>query len=75
MRAFAVLLRILGAVLLFSSIALFLKWLYAHEEMNHAGIFLLLGSLLAGLVGLLLLMLGILLKPPTSGGSSDQAAA
>ena len=75
MKALSVLLRILGGGFLLSSFALFLKWLPGHEEMNHAGIFLILGSLLACLVGFLLLMVGILLRPPRLGETSDKAAA
>ena len=65
-RMVAISLQVLGGLLALWSVALLLSWIRTHNQMNHAGIFLLLGAVVIGVVGLVFLVLGILLRPVPS---------
>ena len=59
----AISLQVFGGLLTLAGGALLVSWMRVHDEMNHAGIFLLLGAVLIGLIGLVILILGIVLRP------------
>ncbi len=65
-RLLAISLQIVGGLLALTGVVFLVSWIRTHNEMNHAGIFLLLGAVLIGLVGLVLLLFGILLRPVQS---------
>ena len=69
-RLVALLCQVVGGVFLISAVALLVWWERTHNDMNHAGIFLLLGAILLGLVGSILLVMGIVGRPSQSGQSS-----
>ncbi len=65
-RLVATSLQVVGGLLALAGIVLLVSWIRTHNEMNHAGIFLLLGAVLIGLVGLVFLLFGTLLRPVQS---------
>ena len=62
----AISLQVFGGLLTLAGGALLVSWMRIHDEMNHAGIFLLLGAILIGLIGLVILLFGIVLRPVQS---------
>ena len=68
-RLVAISLQVVGGLLALAGIVLLVSWIRTHNEMNHAGIFLLLGAVLIGLIGLVILILGVVLRPVHSNES------
>jgi hypothetical protein len=59
-------LQVFGGFLALAGSALLVSWSRTHGEMNHDGVFLFLGGALIGVIGLVMLLAGSLLRPDHS---------